>query len=184
MALISPLCDLAMSSNVRSTSGLSHSPLSIALSRSGCLNLASKASATLCVDWIENLPVDERQVWDLMEAQRRAEIHLLGAKTVKEAKVIPQPPQSNPAIFYSSRIVNADAAWMEEKHRLRNPRPMACAIQLVNNSMNALMTKMNKPRVRISNGSDRRIRIGRITAFTKPKIKATINNVTQSFVVG
>ena len=61
---------------------------------------------------------------------------------------------------------------------------MPCAIQLVKSNMNALMTKMNKPRVMISNGSDRRIRIGRITAFTKPKIKATINSVTQSLVVG
>jgi hypothetical protein len=58
---------------------------------------------------------------------------------------------------------------------------MACAIQLVKSSINALMTKMNKPRVSIPNGSDSRIRIGRITAFTKPKIKATISSVTQSF---
>ena len=66
----------------------------------------------------------------------------------------------------------------------RNPRPTACAIQLVKSSMNALITKMNKLRVMISNGSDKRIRIGRITAFTKPKIKATISSVTQSLVVG
>src|SRR4029453_11370945 len=38
--------------------------------------------------------------------------------------------------------------------------------------------------VMISKGSDGRIRIGRITVFTKPKIKATINSVIQSLVVG
>src|SRR5262249_43475880 len=66
----------------------------------------------------------------------------------------------------------------------RNPKPRPCATQLVKSSMNALITKINKPRVRISNGSDRRIRIGRMTAFIMPKIKATTSSVTQSFTVG
>ena len=50
--------------------------------------------------------------------------------------------------------------------------------------MNALITKVNSPSVSTSSGRDRMIRIGRITAFTTPKISATIRSATQSWRLG
>jgi hypothetical protein len=78
------------------------------------------------VDWIGNLSSDERPVWVLMEAQRRDEVHRLGAETVKETKAIPlEPPKSNPALFYVTMNFGQPElygdAWMEEKRRLGLP---------------------------------------------------------------
>ena len=76
-------------------------------------------------NWVKNLSADEHQVWDLMEAQRRDEVHLLGAETVKETKGIPLAPSTDHlSTFYGlSRLVgppNDDppADWLEEHRRL------------------------------------------------------------------
>lgn len=53
--------------------------------------------------WVKNLSREEHELWVLMEAQRRDEVHLLGAETVKETKAIPlEPPRDNPALFTAS----------------------------------------------------------------------------------
>jgi hypothetical protein len=76
--------------------------------------------------WRKNLPADEHQVWVLMEAQRRNEVHLLGAETVKATKaIVLEPPKSNPALFYTTMNFGQPEiygdAWMEEKRRLGLP---------------------------------------------------------------
>ncbi len=84
-------------------------------------------------NWVKTLSAEEHPVWVLMEAQRRGEVHLLGAETVKETKAIPlEPPKTHPAAFYSFSFtgggppaIYADA-WMEEKRRLGLP-PWASA---------------------------------------------------------
>jgi hypothetical protein len=82
-------------------------------------------------DWVKALPRDEHEVWVLMEAQRRDEVHVLGAETVKETKAIPlEPPRDNPAVFYTllagATDLFADDAWREELRRLGLP-PWASA---------------------------------------------------------
>lgn len=77
-------------------------------------------------NWLKNLPADEHQVWVLMEAQRRDEVHLLGAETVKEMKAIPvEPSRGNRAAFYSffmgSPPTLVGDAWMEERRCLGLP---------------------------------------------------------------
>ena len=55
--------------------------------------------------WRKNLPADEHQVWVLMEAQRRNEVHLLGAETVKATKaIVLEPPKSNPAFLHHHEL--------------------------------------------------------------------------------
>ena len=77
-------------------------------------------------DWVERLPADERKVWTLMEAQRRDEIHGLGAETVAETKPVPleRPSRAHPA-FYAQMMGSPPAifgdAWAEEKRRLGLP---------------------------------------------------------------
>jgi hypothetical protein len=78
--------------------------------------------------WIENLSSNERPVWVLMEAQRRDEVHLLGAETVKETKAIPLEPArgSRTAYFIAPMgtpptLLAADDAWREERQRLGLP---------------------------------------------------------------
>jgi|GEM_PF-2516506 len=77
--------------------------------------------------WVKNLSREEHELWVLMEAQRRDEVHLLGAETVKETKAIPlEPPRDNPALFYSfmgnsPALFSADDAWREELRRLGLP---------------------------------------------------------------
>ena len=76
-------------------------------------------------NWVKNLSADEQQVWVLMEAQRRDEVHLLGAETVKEAKgILLAPPTDHLATFYGvSRFVGPPndmppEIWLEEHRRL------------------------------------------------------------------
>jgi hypothetical protein len=77
-------------------------------------------------NWANALSPEEHEVWVLMEAQRRDEVHLLGAETVKETKAIPlEPPRGNPAVFYTTFLGSppllVDDAWRAELRRLGLP---------------------------------------------------------------
>ncbi len=77
-------------------------------------------------NWVNGLPADERKVWVLMEAQRRGEVHGLGAKTFAETKAVPldRPSRGHPA-FYGQMSIAPPAifgdAWAEEKRKLGLP---------------------------------------------------------------
>jgi len=76
--------------------------------------------------WVDGLPGDDHKVWVLMEAQRRDEVHGLGAETVAETKAVPleRPSRAHPA-FYAQMISAPPAifgdAWAEERRRLGLP---------------------------------------------------------------
>ena len=76
--------------------------------------------------WFEGLPPHEREVWVLMEAQRRGEVHGLGAETVVEKKAVPlDPPSRDYPTFYGQMVVAPPPIfgdkWTEERRKLGLP---------------------------------------------------------------
>jgi hypothetical protein len=58
-------------------------------------------------------------------------------------------------------------------HKIAEPKPLMWkpgTVYAVSQSMNPLITRVNKPRVMIFSGRVRMIKMGRITAFTIPKM--------------